>query len=127
MNAELYVWYEALPEHEGQVLSGFAALLRMVQSSPDIGATLNASSSADESHVALARLLKRADRVMRKDQLRDTWMEIWCVPASLAPDVLVRVLEDACVQTGYSGLALGGRNVELFVPQAAPTEWPRAV
>jgi hypothetical protein len=119
MNAELYVWYEALPEHEGQVQSGFAALLRIVQSSPDIEATLNASNSVDESRVARARLLKRADRVMRNDQLRDTWMEVWCVPGSLAPDVLVRLLEDACAQTGCSGLALGGRHVEHFVPQAS--------
>ena len=66
MNAELYVWYEALPEHEGRVQSGFAALLRIVQSSPDIEATLNASSSVDESRVARARLLKRADRVKRE-------------------------------------------------------------
>ena len=127
MSAELYVWYETLPEHEGQVRSAFAALLRVLQSSPDIEATLNASSSEDESRVAGARLLKRADQVMRNDQLRDTWMEVWCVPASLAPAVFVRRLEEALMQTGCNGLALGGRHVEHFVPQAFPIGSTHAV
>jgi hypothetical protein len=127
MNAELYVWYEALPEHEAQVRSAFAALLQILQSSPDLGATLNANGYEEPSRVAPARLLKRADRVMRNDQLRDTWMEVWCVPVSLDPAGLERRLEQAWAQTGCSGLALGGRHVEHFVPQADPPARPHAV
>jgi len=119
MNAELYVWYEALPEQEGEVLSAFAALVRVLQAKLSHEATQDSAASRDRWCDTPARLLKRADPVTRNGQLRDTWMEVWCMPDALTPAAFERLLEQACAQLGCYTLALGGRHLERFAPQAA--------
>lgn len=106
MPVEVYVWFEADPNHALLVRAAFVRLAE------EMGRGGSGCGSQR------ARLLRRPDLSQRDGLPRTTWMEVWpCVPPHALAGWLDR-LEAAAASSGAATLGRGGRHVEVFVPEA---------
>jgi hypothetical protein len=107
MPVEVYVWFEADPNHAPLVQAAFVRLWE------EMGRGDSAIGSEPP------RLLRRPDVSLRDGLPRTTWMEVWpCVPQHSLAGWLGR-LEAAAVSSGAAALGHGDRHVEVFVPMRA--------